>query len=102
MGIKEQEELVFKPIESYVKVLQEEYPGIAIKKMFLQLLECQKNTITKNLTKVESSKKVLETLWERDSQLQSEEMALAEELKRKEEEMALAELKKKMRNDIRT
>lgn len=95
-------DIVQKPVEIYIKMLQAEYPGVAIKKMFLQLLECQKNTITKNLTKVESSKKVLETLWERDSQLKSEEIALAEELKRKEEEMALADLKKKMKNDIRT
>ena len=86
-----------RPLEDCLDILQSEYPDIVVKKIFLQLLNCQKVTITKNLTKVESSKKVLNTLWERDNKLKSEEIALAEEIKMKNE----AELKKKKKNDIR-
>ena len=45
----------------------------------MQLLRCQRDNITKNLTKMETSKKAVDAMWERDMVAKHEEMAREEE-----------------------
>jgi hypothetical protein len=88
----------FTTLDECLLQLQNDHTDLNIRKMFAQLLNCQRNTITKNLAKLESSKRALESMWETDTKLKKEELEQAE-IARVEREKK--EKREKMRNDIR-